>query len=64
MPRLHVAENGETSPQSTVTVTFAALGSKTALAIRHEGVQALSSRENISYGWNDCIANIKKLLGG
>ena len=60
----HVADNGDVSPQSIVTVRFAALGSKTALAIRHEGIQALGSRQNISHGWNDCMANIEAFLAG
>lgn len=58
----HIADDGKASPQSTVTVTFAPIGNKTALAIRHEGIQTLASRNNISHGWSDCVSNLQHHL--
>mgnify|MGYP006242523241 FL=1 len=60
----HVASDGTVSPESLVTVSFADAGAGTDVCIRHEGIEALGSRQNISHGWNDCLINIGRLLAG
>lgn len=57
-----VADQAQASPESQVTVTFAAEGSKTNVSIKHEAIQALESRRNIGGGWNQCMVNLGEVL--
>ena len=54
----------ETTPASTVTVTFEPLDTGTRLTIRHEGTASESGRRGVGEGWSRAVASLRAWLDG
>ena len=52
----------ETTPVSTVTVTFEPLETGTRLTIRHEGTATESGRRGVGDGWSRALASLEAWL--
>lgn len=53
---------GAGGPQSTVTVTFTAVGEMTEIELVHSGVQTAREREMFAFGWDGCFAGLEATL--
>lgn len=55
-------EKGKPGPETLVTVTLTARGSKTEMSFRQTGFDSAKSREGHAGGWNECFDKLEELL--
>lgn len=61
--RIHIDGKSDTSPESTVTVTFEPRGTGSFMRLVHESISTESARINVGGGWSASIAKIQELIG-
>jgi uncharacterized protein YndB with AHSA1/START domain len=57
-------KDGDPARQSTITLLFRDLGSKTELTLRQEGLPTIESRGDHTKGWNSAFNKLERYLAG
>lgn len=50
------------TPQSTVTVTFQAIGERTRIRLCHEGIATQDGRDSVCHGWSGTLEQLQSYI--